>query len=66
MRHIWTLFGNTPIFKNIVPFDSKHVAMCLRMERVEVTNLSTWGGGTSRLVRFRAEVMAEGNRAKTW
>jgi hypothetical protein len=46
----WTLFGYMPSLENIVPFDSKHVAMCLRRKRAEVTNFSTWGGSMPSIV----------------
>jgi hypothetical protein len=41
-----TLFGYVPSLQNTVPFGSKRVAMCLRRKRAEVTNFSTWGGGS--------------------
>jgi hypothetical protein len=41
---IRTLCGYILSLDNIVPFDSKRVAMCLRRKRAEITNFSTWVG----------------------
>jgi hypothetical protein len=35
-----TLFGYMPSPENTMSFDSKHVAMCFRRKRAEVTNFS--------------------------
>jgi hypothetical protein len=43
----WTLFGPIPSLENIVSLDSKHAA--LGRGSAEVTNFSTWGGGTEVL-----------------
>jgi hypothetical protein len=40
----WTLFRSMSSLGNIVPLDSKHVAICLCRARADVTHLSIRGG----------------------
>jgi hypothetical protein len=60
----WTLFGYMPSLENIVSLDSKHVAMCLRRKRAEVTNFSTWEGSTQMAGRGLPSVISHALR--TW